>query len=131
VRFVVECAPDLPPIYADPNKLPWVITNLCGNALRYTPRGGTITVRARGDGPAVLVEVIDTGPGIPREAQPRIFEKFTQRWSAEGVGRAGLGLYIAREIVEAHGGTIGVESEPGRGSRFFFRLPAPRVEGAP
>ena len=127
VRLTIECGKDLPPLHADPNKLPWVLTNLCGNALRYTPPGGSITVRARVDGPAVLFEVIDTGPGIPRTDQARIFEKFSQRNSATGgVGLAGLGLYIAREIVEAHGGTIGVESEPGKGSRFFFRLPLAR-----
>jgi NtrC-family two-component system sensor histidine kinase KinB len=125
VAFVVDAPDDLPPIHADPNKLPWVLTNLCGNALRYTPRGGRIEVRARVDGPALLFEVIDTGPGIPREAQARLFEKFSQRWTDAGVGHAGLGLYIAREIVEAHGGTIGVDSEPGKGSRFFFRLPLP------
>jgi NtrC-family two-component system sensor histidine kinase KinB len=123
VALELDLAPGLPAVYADPHKLPWVITNLCGNALRYTPSGGRITVGAREEGASVLVEVIDTGPGIPREAQPRIFEKFSQRWTPAGVGLAGLGLYIAREIVEAHGGMIGVESEPGRGSRFFFRLP--------
>jgi signal transduction histidine kinase len=127
VKLTVEIAPDLPRVHADPNKLPWVITNLCGNALRYTPKGGTITVRARAEGGSVLVEVIDTGPGIPRELHARIFEKFSQRWSPAGVGMAGLGLYIAREIVEAHGGIIGVDSELGRGSRFFFRLPPRKV----
>jgi len=126
VRFAVELAPALPSVPADPNKLPWVLTNLCGNALRYTPAGGTVTVRARADGASVLFEVVDTGPGIPREAQARIFEQFSQRWTPGGVGLAGLGLYIAREIVEAHGGMIGVESEPGHGSRFWFRLPLAR-----
>jgi two-component system, NtrC family, sensor histidine kinase KinB len=127
IQLVVEVPPELPSVSADPNKLPWVITNLCGNALRYTPPGGTITVRASHDGPSVLVEVLDTGPGIPKEAQARLFEKFSQRWSPAGVGMAGLGLYIAREIVEAHGGMIGVESEPGKGSRFYFRLPLRRA----
>jgi signal transduction histidine kinase len=128
VQLVVDVPAQLPSVNADPNKLPWVITNLCGNALRYTPAGGTITVRARADGASVLVEVVDTGPGIEKEAQARIFEKFSQRWSPTGMGLAGLGLYIAREIVEAHGGMIGVDSEPGKGSRFWFRLPLRRAE---
>jgi signal transduction histidine kinase len=127
IKLVIEVTKNLPSIPADPNKLPWVLTNLCGNALRYTPAGGSVTVRVRAEGPSMLFEVVDTGPGIPREQQARIFEKFSQRWTPAGVGMAGLGLYIAREIVEAHGGMIGVESEPGRGSRFFFRLPLART----
>jgi signal transduction histidine kinase len=122
VRFEVECAPDLPPLYADRNRLPWVFSNLCSNALRYTPSGGRVTVRAGGDRDSVLFEVVDTGPGIAKEDQVRLFDKFTQG-SSPNAGMAGLGLFIAREIVEAHGGFIGVESEPGRGSRFFFHLP--------
>jgi signal transduction histidine kinase len=79
-------------------------------------------VSARPDEGSVVFEVVDTGPGIPKEQQRRLFGKFSQGRSGK-VGLAGLGLYIAREIVEAHGGFIGVESELGRGSRFFFRLP--------
>jgi signal transduction histidine kinase len=123
VAFLVDCPEDLPSLAADPNKLPWVLTNLCGNALRHTPPGGRVEVRVRVDSGSLLFEVVDTGPGIPKEAQPRLFEKFSQRRQSGGAGLAGLGLYIAREIVEAHGGVIGVDSEPGQGSRFFFRLP--------
>jgi signal transduction histidine kinase len=124
IHLDIDCAAELPRLHADPNRLPWVLTNLCVNALRYTPPGGRIAVRVRDDHQSsVLFEVVDSGAGIPKEDQVGLFEKFSQRWSAGAVGLAGLGLYIAREIVEAHGGSIGVESEPGRGSRFFFRLP--------
>jgi signal transduction histidine kinase len=127
VTLALDVAGDLPSVHADPNKLPWVLTNLVGNALRYTPPGGRIDVRVRVDAGGLLFEVIDTGRGIPKEQQARIFEKFSQRSSpGAAAGFAGLGLYIAREIVEAHGGVIGVESEPGRGSRFYFRLPLKR-----
>jgi signal transduction histidine kinase len=123
VELRVDADESLPPLHADPNKLPWVLTNLVGNALRYTPGGGALDVRVRVDAGHLLFEVIDRGPGIAKADQARIFEKFSQRSAPGGAGLAGLGLYIAREIVEAHGGVIGVESEPGRGSRFFFRLP--------
>ena len=127
VTLRIDCPADLPDLAADPNKLPWVLTNLCGNALRYTPSGGVIAVAVRVDAGGLLFEVSDTGPGIAKEAQERLFEKFAQSWTAGSAGWAGLGLYIAREIVEAHGGMIGLDSELGRGSRFFFRLPLPRA----
>jgi two-component system, NtrC family, sensor histidine kinase KinB len=124
VTLAVDCGPNLPSLHADRNRLPWVLSNLCANALRHTPSGGAITLRARRADDAVLFEVIDTGPGIATEDQARLFEKFGQLRSSGQAGLAGLGLFIAREIVEAHGGFIGVESDPGAGSRFFFRLPA-------
>jgi NtrC-family two-component system sensor histidine kinase KinB len=122
IAFDVECAAELPPLYADANRLPWVLTNLCANAIRHTPAGGRIAVRARPDDGSIAFEVVDSGPGIPKEQQLRLFGKFAQGRAGK-TGLAGLGLYIAREIVEAHGGFIGVESEVGRGSRFFFRIP--------
>jgi two-component system sensor histidine kinase BaeS len=97
-----------------------VLDNLVTNALRHTPRGGSVNLRAElGDG-ATLVEVADTGSGIAPELLPHVFERFTK---GEGSPGSGLGLAIAREIVQAHGGELTVESEVGEGSRFRLRLP--------
>jgi NtrC-family two-component system sensor histidine kinase KinB len=113
----------LPPVLADPNKIAWVLVNLVGNALRHTPAGGSIQVTALAAGKFAHICVADTGEGIPREQQTRIFEKFVQLKSDRTAGGSGLGLAICREMVRAHGGTIWVESEPGRGSTFTFTLP--------
>jgi NtrC-family two-component system sensor histidine kinase KinB len=108
-------------VSGDATKLGWALSNLIGNALRYTPRGGTIRVEAaRADG-SVRVAVADSGPGIPPEQRERIFERFAQ---GEAGGAAGLGLAIVRDVVQAHGGRIFLESELGRGSRFILELPA-------
>jgi NtrC-family two-component system sensor histidine kinase KinB len=92
------------------------------NALRHTPAGGRVELRASDDGSAVRFEVEDSGSGIAAEHLPRLFERF-YRVPGGPAGGAGLGLYIAREIVAAHGGSIGVDSQPGQGSRFWFTLP--------
>jgi NtrC-family two-component system sensor histidine kinase KinB len=116
----------LPEMKGDPVKLSWVISNLIGNALRYTPEGGIIAVAAHpsGDNFANL-EVTDSGPGIPPEIRDHVFERFAQ-YGANGYapGSAGLGLAIVKDIVEAHGGRIFVESNDGHGSRFIVQLPA-------
>jgi len=113
-------------ILVDLNKAIWVITNLIGNALRYTGRGGEIVVKASEKGNRVFLSVHDTGIGIHPAYHEKIFEKFQQvpgRAGNSGTGGSGLGLAIAREIVEAHGGRIWVESEPGRGSTFTCSFP--------
>jgi len=109
---------------ADPKKIRLVLSNLLGNALRYTEAGGKITVGAARKGEQIHIWVEDTGPGVPKEYREKIFEKFFQirRKGLAGAGGAGLGLAIAREIVEAHGGRIWVESREGKGSRFVFTL---------
>jgi signal transduction histidine kinase len=101
-----------------------VLSNLLGNAVKYTPRGGRVIVRAARAGDQLAFEVEDTGPGLSAEAQAHVFERFWQAPETAAQG-AGLGLYIARGIVEAHGGRIEVESEPGHGALFRFTLPAP------
>jgi len=112
--------------YGDRGRIIQIVDNLLSNALRYTDRGGTVTVRlSRCDG-EVLLEVIDTGIGIRGEDLPYIFERF---WRGEPsrarrTGGAGIGLAIVRELVRAHGGRIDVESRPGKGSRFSVTLPA-------
>jgi NtrC-family two-component system sensor histidine kinase KinB len=112
----------LPPVRADANKITWVLTNLVSNALRYSSEGGRIALSADAAGPFVHVSVHDDGPGIPKEYQASIFEKFVQV-TGQDSGGSGLGLAICKEIVRAHGGTIWVESSPGEGSTFTFTLP--------
>ncbi|HUA32658.1 MAG TPA: ATP-binding protein [Candidatus Binataceae bacterium] len=113
-----------PEIVGDPVKLSWVIANLIGNALRYTPEGGTIEVIARPGDNVARLEVADSGPGIAPELRDYIFERFAQ-YGANDIerGSAGLGLAIVKDIVEAHGGRIYVESNNGHGSRFIVELP--------
>ncbi len=109
-------------IMADSNRISLVLANLVSNAIRHTPEGGRVTLRAGAGEAAVRMEVEDTGEGVAPEFQERIFEKFFQVPGAK-VGGSGLGLTIAREIVVAHGGKIGIESTVGRGSTFWFTLP--------
>jgi signal transduction histidine kinase len=108
-------------VNGDRNRLLQVLGNLIGNALRFTPEGGRITVRieARVNDRVVRFVVDDTGPGIKPEHLPHVFEQY---WKADSKG-SGLGLYIARSIVQAHGGEIGVISQLGRGASFFFTVP--------
>jgi len=124
---IIQSAPDLPRFLGDESKLRRVLVNLLGNAIKFTPANGTITVGARpsDDGRAVLFSVSDTGEGIPADAFERIFEKFGQVESRKG-GRmmsTGLGLTFCKLAVEAHGGQISVESVPGHGSTFSFSIP--------
>jgi signal transduction histidine kinase len=103
-----------------------VLSNLLGNAVKFTPDGGKVTIHAEARGQGVAVSVADTGPGIPPEQAAHIFDRF---WQAEHRGRdggTGLGLAIAKGIVDRHGGTIEVASEVGRGSVFAFTIPADR-----
>lgn len=113
-------------VKADSNKISWVLTNLIANALRYTEPDGHIEVRGRRAGGFVYLSVADDGAGIPPEHQLKIFDKFVQVKSDGHEGGTGLGLTICREIVRAHGGTIWVDSEPGKGSVFTFTLPVER-----
>ena len=124
-RIAIEVAgPDVPlEIQADSERVHLVLTNLIANAVRHTPPGGRVDVRAHAADGLARFEIEDTGEGIATEHLGRIFEKFYRVPGARS-GAVGLGLYISREIVVAHGGAMGVESEPGRGSTFWFTLPA-------
>ncbi len=130
IQLSLEVAPDLPPVSLDRTRIAQVVSNLLENAILHTPQGGAVTVAAQRQGSLVqdsLVEVAvsDTGPGIPRQDASLVFERFyrVDRSRARATGGAGLGLTIARQLVEAHGGTIQVASQVGAGSRFVFTLP--------
>ena len=117
-------------VHADPMRIKQILMNLIGNAIKFTPEGGTIELTARKNGDAIRVEVRDSGPGIPPEEQARIFEAFYRlRQSGQAIEGTGLGLAITQRLVELHGGHLGLESEVGQGSCFYFTLPAvPAVE---
>jgi signal transduction histidine kinase/HAMP domain-containing protein len=115
--------PDLPDVRVDLRQISHVFTNLVSNAVKHTQRGGAIVVSARSHGGMVRFSVTDHGPGIPAEFQSRIFERFF-RVPGDKASGAGLGLAIAKEIVTAHSGDIGLNSKPGGGCEFYFDLPA-------
>ncbi len=127
IRLDVQIAPDLPPVEVDRERMAQVLANLVGNALRYTPAGGAITLSARAEGDRVLLQVSDTGPGIEPEHLPFVFKRFYRADNARPAnGESGLGLAIAKSLVEAHGGTIQAQSQPGQGATFTVALPAAR-----
>ncbi|MBU0702240.1 MAG: HAMP domain-containing protein, partial [Chloroflexi bacterium] len=128
VALSLEMPPTLPLVQADRDRLVQVLGNLLSNALRYVPRGGEITVRATEQRQEVIVAVADDGPGIPPDDLPHLFERFWRgdRTRRRATGGSGLGLTIARSLVEAHGGRIWVESVEGEGSTFAFALPVPK-----
>lgn len=125
IRLQVDGTGSADKILIDVHRIEQVLTNLLANALRHTPRAGRIVLQLR-SGEEVVVEVADSGPGIAPADLPHIFDRFWRgdRSRARDRGGAGLGLAIARQLVEAHGGRIWVESEPGNGSTFYFSLPS-------
>jgi two-component system, OmpR family, sensor histidine kinase BaeS len=112
------------PALADERWMHQVVTNLLGNALKFTPAGGTVTISTRQDGPSSVLEVADTGIGIPAEELPRIFERFWRGQAAAQTSGSGIGLAIAAELALAHGGTLTAASEPGEGTRLTLSLPS-------
>lgn len=129
VAVAADAPEDLPAVPLDRTRIEQVIGNLVDNAIRHTPPGGTVTISAaqeRGGDGAVTVAVSDSGEGIPADVLPYVFDRLyrVDRSRDRATGGAGLGLTIARKLVEAHGGTITAESVPGKGSRFAFSLPA-------
>jgi signal transduction histidine kinase len=114
-----EVPAGLPAVLADPDRLDRIVVNLVGNALKYSH--GRVVVQAVREGGAVRVSVADRGPGIAPDDLPRIFERYYRGQRHEGEG-LGLGLFIVRKLVEAHGGRIWAESRPGEGSTFTFTL---------
>jgi len=125
LRISLNLQQQLPDIAADRRRLAEVLQNLLDNAMQYTPSGGQIMISASANGTEVIFTVSDTGIGIPRADQSRIFERFYRVDVARSreVGGTGLGLSIAKHLVEVHGGRIWVESEVGQGSQFHFTVP--------
>ena len=126
-EIVLHTSPDIPPLRMDVEKIEEVLENLLGNALKYTPEGGLITVSARRnqEDHTVEVSVADNGRGIPEDGLQEVFEKFRRVDDGWGAVRGtGLGLAIVKHIINAHGGHIWVESKIGEGSIFTFSLPA-------
>jgi len=125
LRVRLEMPARLPLILVDPHRLEQVLTNLLSNAIKFTPEGGEVTVAVAEEGGKLRFAVTDTGIGIPAQDMERVFGRFYR--SAESIRRAiggtGLGLYIAKNIVESHGGEIGLESQEGQGTRVWFSLP--------
>ncbi len=113
----------LPDVMGDEAQLERVLWNLVGNAIKFTPSGGTISVSSRVDDGHVSISVKDTGMGIPEDALPQLFTEFRRLKGAEKIEGTGLGLFIVKSIVEAHGGTVLAESKQGEGSKFIVRLP--------
>ncbi|HYR08924.1 MAG TPA: ATP-binding protein, partial [Longimicrobium sp.] len=122
LRLACDVEAGLPPVECDERQLARVLANLLGNALKFTPKGGTVRLHAAPAGSEVRISVSDTGPGLSRDQLERVFDRF---WKAHDLDRrgAGLGLAIARGIVEAHHGRIGVDSVEGQGSTFWITLP--------
>ena len=125
ITLEMDVPPACPRCAATPSLLRDVLQNLLDNAIQYTPAGGRIQVSAAARAREVVISVADTGIGIPLADQERIFERFYRVDAARSreAGGTGLGLSIAKHIVEAHGGRLWVESEVGRGSKFFFSVP--------
>ena len=120
-----ECEPSLPVVDADPDALERVLTNLISNAIKYSPTGSAVHVGARALDGAVAIEVADAGRGIPADALGRVFEPYYRVPDAAGVARGtGIGLAVVKALVEAHGGTVRVESAPALGTRVTVVLPA-------
>ena len=116
--------PDLPPVFADETRVRQILNNLLYNSLRHTPAGGLIVLQAKPLGDTVQISTSDTGQGISRDALPNVFDRYFQAERGNRhAGGSGLGLSIVKQLVEAHGGTISVESEIGQGTTFRFTLP--------
>jgi two-component system phosphate regulon sensor histidine kinase PhoR len=123
--LLVEIEGTIPVIVADEDKLDQVLTNLINNAIKYSPGGGGVTVRAEMNGEVVRCTVSDQGLGIPKEHLGKVFDRFhrVDNRDTREVGGTGIGLYLVKHLVEAHGGRIWIESEVGKGSKFVFELP--------
>jgi signal transduction histidine kinase len=128
----LETPPGTVLAHVDPGRIKQVVDNLISNAVKYTSDGGTITVRLGRDAESLTIAVADTGRGISKTDQARLFDRFFRSRDVRdaAIQGVGIGLTIVRTIVLAHGGTIDVESEPGQGSTFLVRLPL-RAEATP
>jgi len=127
ITLTLEAPPSLPRVRADPDRLQQALVNLLDNAIKYTPAGGSVTARLVSEGGYVRVEISDTGPGIPPEDLPHVFEPLYRGGKERGTPGTGLGLTIVRAILDQHGAPINLHSRPGKGTTFTFRLPVARI----
>ena len=123
VQLETEIGAGMPPVAIDSLRFPWVLTNLLGNAIRYSPRGGKVTLRASKIGDRCYFQCIDVGAGIDQKYLPRIFDRFSQFSDRKSRDTIGLGLAIVKEIIQQHGGDIRVDSRSGEGTTFTFWVP--------
>jgi two-component system phosphate regulon sensor histidine kinase PhoR len=123
LTLTIDCPEDLPTVLADGTRVQQVVVNLLHNAIKFTPSGGQVNVRAAQKDDAIQFVITDTGIGIAADDLPRIFERFYKVDRSRATSGTGLGLAIARHLIEAHGGRIWVESEVGKGSAFYFTIP--------
>lgn len=130
-QIEIDLPPGLPPVYADAGLIRLVIRQIAGNALKYSQPGTPVTVRAHAGDTGVVISVTDRGPGIPAEEQRQIFEKYYRGKQGHGhLTGMGMGLPIARQVLEAHHGRVWVESQPGEGATFSFALPVAHEEAS-
>ena len=124
-EIAIDLEDDMPTIVADEDKFVQILTNLTNNAIKYSPNGGKVTVRGRKMNGSIMMSIEDQGMGIPKEHLPKVFDRFhrVDNRDTRKVGGTGIGLYLVKHFVEAHGGRIWVESEVGKGSQFIFELP--------
>jgi signal transduction histidine kinase len=125
IDLEIDIPSELPPITIDSFRFPWVITNLVGNALRHTEKGGSVSVKVRKRGSRFYFECTDTGSGIDPRYLPHIFDRYTQFSERGKRGTIGLGLAIVKDIIDHHNGDIQVESHLGKGTKFIFWIPNP------
>ncbi|MGE0684215.1 MAG: sensor histidine kinase [Candidatus Binatia bacterium] len=130
--FRVEVQDALPVVQIDADRIRQVLANLLSNAIKFSPHGGVITVSVRNHTTQIIISVTDQGVGIPPDAKAKLFGKFfrVDNQETRSIGGTGLGLALVKQIVEAHGGQVGVESQLGQGSTFFFTLPLAPVQNA-
>lgn len=130
IRLTYAPARDLPSLTIDRDRLDQVLSNFLGNAIKFTPEGGEIRLRAEKRAGDLLLSVSDNGPGMPPEQTDHVFDRY---WQARGTAHqgAGLGLAIAKSIVQAHGGQVGVDSVPGHGTTFYAKLPCATEDRRP
>jgi signal transduction histidine kinase len=124
ISITTEIVPPLPPVAFDPARVLQVLSNLLNNAIKFTDPHGTVVVRVEAEKNGILYSVSDTGDGIPDDKLEGVFERFVQLTKNDRRG-VGLGLYISKCIIRAHGGRIWAQNRVGRGSTFFFTLPVP------
>ncbi len=130
-KLTIKAASRLPQVMCDPDKIHQVLTNLIGNALKFTPPGGSITIQFYSDKKHLVTAITDTGPGISPEDQKRLFQKFSRLASTAGIPGTGLGLYLCQQFISLSKGKIWVDSQVGEGSTFFFSLPITEAKTAP